>query len=113
MQPGSDLVLPRGANGMHDSWVDRQSAPYIQLLHPHGRAMQPELPGKERRGAERILPEALGRTRLHLETPARTAGFSPRLQPGITLTTARTLTAIPGDLPQGLSPLSAAPQSQK
>lgn len=113
MQPGSGLVLPRGANGMHDTWVDRQSAPYIQLLHPHGRAMRPELARPGRRGADRVWPEALCRTRLHLETPARTAGFSLRFQPGITLTTTRTLTAIPGDLPQGLWPLSAAPQSQK
>lgn len=113
MQHGLVLVLPWGANGMHDTWVDRQSSSYIQPLHPHGRAMQPELAGWGRKGAERIWPEALGRTRLHLETPARTAGFSLRFQPGITLTTARTLTAIPGDLPRGLWPLSAAPQSQK
>ena len=75
--------------------------------------MQPELAGRGKRGAERIWLEALGRTGLHLETPARTAGFSLRFQPGITLTTACTLTAIPGDLPRGLWPLSAAPQSQK
>lgn len=54
MQHGSVLVLPWGANGMHDTWVDRQSSSYIQPLHPHGRAMQPELAGRGRKGAENL-----------------------------------------------------------
>lgn len=51
MQPGSVLVLPRGVNGMHDTWVDRQSSPYIQPLHPHwqGNAAQACRAGEKRR----------------------------------------------------------------